>query len=144
MLVWVCFCAEGAWGQTREGRGSHPALSTPCEARPLLPFVKSCASVTSARRTSRQVLNSAEGKVGSLFFFFFLLCGCCFPTAGALCTPEVGIDPPLSLLAASPVDTGESLRRPLGLQVMLLQRERAACGSGAGPREQEVAVTGTT
>lgn len=40
--VWGCFCAEGARGQRRAGRGFAPsALSPPCEARPLLPFVKS-------------------------------------------------------------------------------------------------------
>lgn len=41
VLVWGCFCALGARAQRRAVGGSHPALSPPCEARPLLPFVKS-------------------------------------------------------------------------------------------------------
>lgn len=106
----------------------------PCEARPRLPFVKSCVWVTCAREDEPAGPRTRAGQSWRAFFFF-LLCGRCFPTAGGLCVQCWGPSRSRSSRAQR-----YPRRRISGVLVppppiFFLHGGHAARGSGAGPRE---------
>lgn len=74
----------------------------------------------------------SQQRRGQSWRTFSMLCGCCFPTVGALCAPELENDPLPPLLAAPPVDMSRRLRRFPGPGYAFAP---GAFGSGAGPRE---------
>lgn len=122
MRVWGCFCAESARGHRRAGRRVAPsALSPPCEARPLFPFVKSCACVTGAPEDRPA---GSQLRRGQSWRGFSLLCGCCFAHRGhSLCLGAEDRRAAASARGATRGRESEAAASPGPL--VMLRRERA-------------------